>query len=55
MTHTEDILHQDPLIQAAVVFGRGRFNCGVIVEPIPEERFDPADTEKLAEFRNRIW
>ena len=37
------------------MFGRGRFNPGVIIEPKPEFAFDPEDEEKLAEFRNMIW
>ena len=37
------------------MFGRGRFNPGVIVDPKPEFAFDPEDQEKLAEFRNKIW
>lgn len=37
------------------MFGRGRFNPGVIIDPKPEFAFDPEDQEKLAEFRNKIW
>ena len=45
----------DSHVKAAVMFGRGRFNAGVIIDPTPEYAFDPADTEKLAAFRNAIW
>lgn len=38
-----------------MIFGRGRFNAGVIVDPRPEFKFDPEDAQKLAEFRNLIW
>lgn len=37
------------------MFGRGKFNPGVIIEPKPEFRFDPADQEKLTEFKSMIW
>ena len=49
------MLNQDPHISASVMFGRGRFQPGIIVEPKPEFRFDPTDEVKLAEFRNKIW
>ncbi|EPQ58591.1 acetyl-CoA synthetase-like protein, partial [Gloeophyllum trabeum ATCC 11539] len=51
----EAILCTDPLISNAVMFGRGKFHAGVIVEPVPAQRFDPSDLERLAEYRNQIW
>ncbi|KAJ6629893.1 hypothetical protein B0H10DRAFT_1775629 [Mycena sp. CBHHK59/15] len=51
----ENILNQDPHILASVMFGRGRFQAGVILDPRPEFRFDPLDLQKLADFRNLIW
>lgn len=51
----ETILVHDQHIKAAVMFGRGKFNAGVIIDPFPQYAFDPADTTKLAEFRNKIW
>ncbi|KAK7030388.1 hypothetical protein VNI00_014132 [Paramarasmius palmivorus] len=52
----ESILQQDPLIQTAVFFGRGRFQAGVLVEPTTESKFDPeADERHVSEFRNQIW
>ncbi|KAJ6583069.1 hypothetical protein DFH09DRAFT_978909 [Mycena vulgaris] len=51
----ENILNQDPHVLSSVMFGRGRFQVGVIVDPKPTFRFDPADSSKLAEFRNQIW
>ena len=53
--YPEGILNGDPHVKLAVMFGRGRFNPGVIVDPKPEFAFDPENEEKLAEFRNRIW
>ncbi|KAF9553775.1 acetyl-CoA synthetase-like protein [Agrocybe pediades] len=51
----ESIINQDPHVQSSIMFGRGRFNAGILVEPKPEFRFDPSDENKLAEFRNKIW
>lgn len=48
-------MNQDPCVAASVVFGRGRFQAGIIVEPKPELNFDPADLVQLAKFRNKIW
>lgn len=53
--HPENILNQDPHIQSAVIFGRGRFYPGVVVDPKPKFRFDPVDEVALTEFRNLIW
>ncbi|KAI8996240.1 acetyl-CoA synthetase-like protein [Trametes punicea] len=49
----EAVILQDPNVVAAIVFGRGRFQNGVIIQP--EEPFDPSDAAKLEEFRNKIW
>ncbi|TFY78273.1 hypothetical protein EWM64_g5737 [Hericium alpestre] len=49
----ETIMLQDPHIVAALMFGRGRFQNGVIIQP--KDEFDPNDTEELAEFRKVIW
>ncbi|KAF9650627.1 acetyl-CoA synthetase-like protein [Thelephora ganbajun] len=51
----QSILNGDPHVKSAVMFGRGRFNPGVIIDPKPEFAFDPEDQEKLVEFRNKIW
>jgi hypothetical protein len=37
------------------MFGRGRFQNGVLVQPKPDHVFDTADVEALASFRNTIW
>lgn len=55
MLPPEGILNGDLHIKSAVVFGRGRFNPGVIIDPVPEFAFDPEDQERLAEFRNLVW
>lgn len=48
-------MNQDPHVQAAVMFGRGRFYPGVVIDPKPEFRFDPIDEAALSDFRNLIW
>lgn len=54
-TSTETILNQDKHVQAAVMFGRGRFNAGVVIDPKPEFKFDPADVDALTDFLQKIW
>ncbi|KAJ7775604.1 hypothetical protein DFH07DRAFT_1056780 [Mycena maculata] len=49
----EKILHEDPAIKYAIMFGRGYFNAGVII--FPEEAFDPINTPRVIEFRRKIW
>lgn len=49
------MLNQDPHVQSSVMFGRGQFQAGILVDPKPPYKFDPVDETKLAEFRNLIW
>ncbi|EIN05387.1 acetyl-CoA synthetase-like protein [Punctularia strigosozonata HHB-11173 SS5] len=51
----EAILCQDHRIQAALMFGRGRFQNGVIIQPTPEYAFHPEDQVRLVAFRHDIW
>ncbi|KIM81361.1 hypothetical protein PILCRDRAFT_821447 [Piloderma croceum F 1598] len=51
----ENILNQDPHVRSSVMFGRGQFNAGVLIDPAPEHIFDPAQGTLLGEFRNKIW
>ncbi|KAI0795715.1 acetyl-CoA synthetase-like protein [Abortiporus biennis] len=54
----ERILQQDPHIQHAVMFGRGKFYNGVLVNPSPVFAFDPNGDDGdilLEKFRNMIW
>jgi hypothetical protein len=53
--HLEGILAQDPHILSAVMFGRGRFQNGVLIDPKPQFAFDPKDEAKLETFRKLIW
>ena len=49
------MLNQDPRIQTAVMFGRGKVQPGVLIDPRSEYKFDPIDEEKLEMFRNLVW
>ena len=49
------MMNQDPHVKACVMFGRGRLQAGILVEPKPEYSFDPSNEAKLAEFRNKVW
>ncbi|CAL1709820.1 unnamed protein product [Somion occarium] len=51
----EKIINEDPHVGTAVMFGRGRFQNGVLIEPEPEFAFDSSNVRKLEEFRNLIW
>ncbi|KAJ7758010.1 hypothetical protein B0H16DRAFT_1536490 [Mycena metata] len=49
----EGIILKDPKIKHAIMFGRSKFNAGILI--FPAEPFDPADTERVADFRRDIW
>ncbi|KAH7912698.1 hypothetical protein BJ138DRAFT_1083028 [Hygrophoropsis aurantiaca] len=51
----ETMLNQDPSVLTSVMFGRGRFYAGILVDPQPHLRFDPSDESRLVQFRNKIW
>lgn len=48
-------LVMDKRIAAAMMFGRSKFQPGVLILPTPEEAFDPSDTIRLADYRASIW
>lgn len=37
------------------MFGRGRFQNGVLIDSKPQFAFDPKDEAKLENFRTLIW
>nr|AEM76784.1 NRPS-like enzyme [Armillaria mellea] len=51
----EAILTGDRRIAAVVMFGRSKFQPGVLIQPTPDEAFDPRDVIRLAEYRANIW
>jgi hypothetical protein len=42
-------------VHSSVMFGHGRFNVGIIIEPAPGHNFDPVDQVQVSSFRNSIW
>lgn len=51
----ESFLSTRPMIRGAIMFGRERSEPGVLLEPAPEQYFNPEDSKKLADFRNQVW
>ncbi|SJK99273.1 uncharacterized protein ARMOST_02564 [Armillaria ostoyae] len=51
----EAVLTGDKRIAAAVMFGRSKFQPGVLIQPTGDEVFDPRDVTRLAEYRTNIW
>ncbi|KAI0672433.1 acetyl-CoA synthetase-like protein [Trametes maxima] len=51
----ETIINEDPHIKHSVMFGRGRFQNGILIEPMPEFAIDPKDPAQVEAFRNKIW
>lgn len=49
------MLNRDEHVQACVMFGRSKFQAGVLIHPKPEFAFDSDNEEKLSEFRNVVW
>ncbi len=37
------------------MFGRSKFQPGILILPAPEEAFGPSDTARFVEYRSRIW
>lgn len=48
-------VNEDPLVQDSIVFGNGKFQNGVLVQPTPESSIDPSNEGAVAMFRNLIW
>ncbi|KAJ7127122.1 acetyl-CoA synthetase-like protein [Mycena epipterygia] len=51
----EAILLQDDHIAGAVMFGNGHAENGIVIEPKKDFAFDPAEVDKVSEFRMKIW
>ena len=50
------MINDDPHVKGCIMFGRGKFQNGVLVEPTEEYTvLDPSDAEQVAAFRNMIW
>ncbi|EED77747.1 predicted protein, partial [Postia placenta Mad-698-R] len=51
----EAIMNLDPHVSASLMFGRGRFQVGMLINPKADHVFDILDEGKLPEFRNKVW
>ncbi|KAG1853273.1 putative aminoadipate reductase [Suillus tomentosus] len=51
----ESIICANPFVSGAVMFGRGRNQVGILIEPRAGCEIDVDDEKQLAEFRNRLW
>ncbi|KIY70429.1 NRPS-like enzyme [Cylindrobasidium torrendii FP15055 ss-10] len=51
----EAILCKNERIRGAIMFGRGKFQPGVLVIPAEGYKFDPDDEQALKDFRSNIW
>ncbi|KAL0958751.1 hypothetical protein HGRIS_014075 [Hohenbuehelia grisea] len=51
----ETIINRHPAVSCALIFGRGRFQAGVLIEPSSKYTIDATNEGQLAEFRNLIW
>ncbi|KAH9848670.1 acetyl-CoA synthetase-like protein [Lenzites betulinus] len=51
----EAVVNEDPHISCSVMFGRGRFQNGILIQPEEGFQFEPSDVKALEEFRNIIW
>ncbi|KAF8838098.1 putative aminoadipate reductase [Paxillus ammoniavirescens] len=51
----ETVIGINPSVSGVCMFGRGRSQAGVLVEPRSEYAIDVTDDKQVAEFRNKIW
>ncbi|KAL7278170.1 hypothetical protein ACG7TL_008143 [Trametes sanguinea] len=51
----EKIINEDPHVNISVMFGRGKFQNGVLIEPTEEFKIDPHDPKQVETFRNLVW
>ena len=51
----EAIVIHDPHVQSAIMFGRGRLQTGILIEPRKECSVDVNDLHALENFKNTIW
>lgn len=49
------MINDDPRIKSSVMFGMGKFQNGVLVQPTEDFAIDPREAKQLEDFRNKIW
>ena len=51
----ESIVGANCYVNGTMMFGRGRAQVGILIEPRAGYEFDINDETQLAEFRNQVW
>lgn len=51
----EHIMTTSLLIERAVMFGRGKTQGGVILQPSVGKEIDPTDEGQLSAYRSAVW
>uniref|UniRef100_D8QBK6 Polyketide synthase-like phosphopantetheine-binding domain-containing protein n=1 Tax=Schizophyllum commune (strain H4-8 / FGSC 9210) TaxID=578458 RepID=D8QBK6_SCHCM len=51
----EGMILTSPLVAAAVMFGRGKDEAGILIEPSAGHKIDVKDNVQVAAFRNSVW
>ncbi|KAE9406882.1 putative aminoadipate reductase [Gymnopus androsaceus JB14] len=51
----EAIISANPIVSAAIMFGRQRDQPGILLEPLPAYEVDVNDSAQVSKFRNQIW
>ncbi|EKM50779.1 uncharacterized protein PHACADRAFT_213657 [Phanerochaete carnosa HHB-10118-sp] len=51
----EGVIGSSRMVQGVVMFGRGKSQCGILVEPKKGHAVNPNDVNALPEFRNKLW
>ncbi|RPD79489.1 acetyl-CoA synthetase-like protein [Lentinus tigrinus ALCF2SS1-7] len=51
----EHIINNDSLVRSSVVFGNGKFQNGVLIDPQVGSHVDPHDRNSIEAYRNQIW
>jgi hypothetical protein len=51
----ENSISANRYVEGTVMFGRGRNQVGILIEPRKGNEIHVDDEKQLAEFRNRVW
>ncbi|KAI0759226.1 acetyl-CoA synthetase-like protein [Trametes elegans] len=51
----EAIINEDVHVKTSVIFGKGRFQNGILVQPTETHAIDPSDLQQLEKYRNLVW
>lgn len=49
------MINDDSHVKSSVMFGRDKFQSGLLVEPTTDHAIVPSDTKQLEAFRTKIW